>query len=134
MKVKITEIADELQMQFDESSSYYNTADGKFYLVSDDDFDEAEEANSIEDLPEWQQDSIRIARQIISTNNFIELPSRYHIHEYSIIEEFCYSIDDSKISETLQVAIQGRGAFGRFKEACHQFDIIDQWYLYKTKL
>ncbi len=133
MKVKITEIADELQMLFDEVSSYYNTADGKFFLLSDEDFSAVEEGDSTEDLPEWQQDSIRIAQQILGCNNFIELPSRYDIHEYDIMEEFCYSINDSKISEALQVAIQGKGAFGRFKDACHRFDIIDQWYLYKTE-
>jgi hypothetical protein len=133
LKVKITKIADELQMQFDESSAYLNTADGEVYIVSYEELSAAEENDPIENFPEWQQENIRIAQQIICGENFIELPSQYDIHEYTIMGKFSYSIHDSKISEALQIAIQGKGAFRRFKDACYRSGIIDQWYSYKTE-
>ncbi len=119
-------------MQFDESAAYLNTGDGEVYIVSHEELSAAEEGDTIEDFADWQQQNIRIAQQIISGDNYIELPSKFDVHEYAIMEEFCYSIDDSKISDALQIAIQGKGAFGRFKDACHRFGIIDQWYSYKT--
>jgi hypothetical protein len=133
LKVNIAKITDELQMQFDESSAYLNTLDGDVYIVSDEEMNAAEEGDPIDDFPDWQQDNIRIAQQIISGDNFIELPSKYDVHEYAIMEEFCYSVTDSKVSEALQIAIQGKGAFRRFKDACHRFGIIDQWYSFKTE-
>ncbi len=133
MKVKITKIADELQMQFDESSAFLNTVDGEVYIISDEELSAAEEGGSIDDFPDWQQQNIKIAEQIISGDNYIELPSKYEVHEYAIMEEFCYSVADSKVSDALQIAIQGKGAFRRFKDACHRFGIIDQWYSFKTE-
>lgn len=120
-------------MQFDESSAYLNTVDGEVSIVSDEEMSAAEEGDPIDDFPDWQQDNIRIAQQIISGDNYIELPAKYDIHEYAIMEKFCYSVADSKVSDALQIAIQGKGAFRRFKDACHRFGIIDQWYSFKTE-
>jgi hypothetical protein len=133
IKFKIVKIADELQMQFDESSAYLNTVDGEVYIISDQELSAAEECDPIDDFPDWQQQNIRIAQEIISADNYIKLPSKYDVHEYAIMEEFCNSAVDSKISDAMQIAIQGKGAFGRFKDACHRFGIIDQWYSFKTE-
>ena len=132
MKVNITKIADELEIQFEESESYLNKEDGEIYTITDEEISAIEEGEPMEDFPDWQQKLIKIAHQIMNGDNYIELPSKYQINSYAIMERFCYSIEDSKRSEALQIAIQGKGAFARFKEACHRFDIIEQWYLYKT--
>ncbi|RWX48416.1 hypothetical protein VT98_11541 [Candidatus Electrothrix communis] len=134
MKVKIAQIADALQMQIDESSAYLNTADGEVYIVSNEELSAAEEGEPpIEDFPEWQQEAVKIAQQIINDDHYIALPTKYDIHEYAIMEEFCDSVADQKVSDALQIAIQGKGAFRRFKDACHRFEISDQWYSYQTE-
>ena len=134
MKVKIATIADELQMQFDESLAYFNTEDGEIYVVSNEELSAAEEGEPpIEDFPEWQQEAVKIAQQIISGDQYIALPTKYDVHEYAIMEEFCESVADQKVSDALQIAIQGKGAFRRFKDACHRFEISDQWYSYQTE-
>ena len=133
MKVKIEKIADEMQMQSDESSANLNTVDGEVYFVSYEEMSAAEEGDPIDDFPDWQQDNIRIALQIISGDNYIALPSKYDVHEYAIMKEFCRSVTDSNVSDALQIAIQGKGAFRRFKDACHRFGITDQWYSFKTE-
>ncbi|MCI5143008.1 MAG: hypothetical protein D3909_15010, partial [Candidatus Electrothrix sp. ATG1] len=92
MKVKIATIADELQMQFDESSAYFNTEDGEIYVVSTEELSAAEEGEPpIEDFPEWQQEAVKIAQQIISGDQYIALPTKYDVHQYAIMEEFCES-------------------------------------------
>ena len=134
MKVKIAQIADALQMQIDESSAYLNTADGEVYIVSNEELSAAEEGDPpIENFPEWQQQAIKIAQQIINDDHYIALPTKYDIHEYAIMEEFCDSVADQKVSDALQIAIRGKGAFRRFKDACHRFGISDQWYSYQTE-
>ncbi len=133
LKVKIKKIVDELEMTFDEHSSYFNISDGEVYTVSDEVMSAAEEGDPLEDFPDWQQENIKTAQSIISEDNYIELPSKFDVHEYAIMEEFCYTIKDSKISDALQIALQGKGAFRRFEDACHRFNFIEQWYSYKSE-
>ncbi|MCI5207413.1 MAG: hypothetical protein D3910_01150 [Candidatus Electrothrix sp. ATG2] len=121
-------------MQFDESSAYFNTEDGEIYVVSTEELSAAEEGEPpIEDFPEWQQEAVKIAQQIISGDQYIALPTKYDVHQYAIMEEFCESVADQKISDALQIAIRGKGAFRRFKDACHRFEISEQWYSYQTE-
>ena len=133
MKVNIAKITDGLEMQFDESSAYLNKEDGEVYVVSDEELRAAEEGDPIDDFPDWQQQGIEIAEQIIRDDNYIMLPSKFEVHEYAIMEEFCYSVADSNVSDALQIAIRGKGAFRRFKDTCHKFGIIDQWYSFRTE-
>jgi len=48
------------------------------------------------------------------------------------MEEFCYSIEDPKLSERLLNAIQGRGAFGRFRGAIEALDLLQAWYDFRA--
>ncbi len=59
------------------------------------------------------------------------LPSKFDIHEWSIMEQFARSVADGDVSDELEAALHGRGAFGRFKDALHRRGIADQWYRYR---
>ena len=45
---------------------------------------------------------------------YIPLPGQYEINEYRIMEEFIYDLPEGRNQDTLERAIQGRGAFRRF--------------------
>ena len=57
----------------------------------------------------------------------------FFVHEYAIMEEFSCSVADQKVSDALQIAIRGKGAFRRFKDVCQRFGMLDQWYSFKTE-
>lgn len=61
----------------------------------------------------------------------IMLPTKYEIDEYSMMEEFIETIEDVKLYNTLCIAINGPGAFRRFKDTCINFEIIDDWYKFR---
>ena len=61
------------------------------------------------------------------------LPSKYDIHEYSMMEDFIETIDDVKLYNQLCIAINGPGAFRRFKDTCINFEIIEDWYKFRDK-
>ena len=63
----------------------------------------------------------------------IMLPSKYEIHEYSMMEDFIETIDDVKLYNQLCIAITGPGSFRRFKDTCINFEIIEDWYKIKKK-
>ena len=133
IRVKLDEIIEGLEFQSDESSSFLDKTTGKVVLISDYEISTAEDDDPIEDFPDWEQDQVRIAKEIIDeTGNYIDLPTKFDIHEYSIMEKFCLSLNDSEMSDTLYSLIKGSGAFGRFKNAIHEYDIADDWYKYRN--
>ena len=132
LRVKLDDIITGLECQSDESHSYMDKRTDKVILISDEELCAAENDEPIEDFPDWQQDQIKIAKEILAeTGDYIELPSQFDIHEYSIMERFCLSIDDPEISDTLYSLIKGSGAFQRFKNAIHKFDIVEDWHKYR---
>ena len=78
-------------------------------------FDDEEERELLDEEPE----------------RFIRLPSKYEIHEYSIMEDFVYSLPEGAMQNQLYHAIQGRGAFRRFKDTVNRMGIAKQWYDYQ---
>lgn len=132
IRVKLDDIIEGLEFQSDESSSFLNKKTGEVVLISDEEMQAAEDDEPIEDFPQWQQDPVRIAKEIVAeTGDYIELPSKFDIHEYSIMEKFCLSLDDPEMYENFCDLITGSGAFRRFKDAIHEYDIADDWYKYR---
>ena len=59
------------------------------------------------------------------------LPTSYDIYEYDIMEAFV-RIQSGTLYEKLAHAIQGRGAFRRFKDIVYDLGIDQQWYDYQA--
>ena len=66
-------------------------------------------------------------------NEYIGLPTKFDIDEYSMMEEFIETIDDARLYNQLYIAINGSGAFRRFKDTCINYDIIDDWYKFRDE-
>jgi len=89
---------------------------------------EDEEDDTYEDYHEWEREALLLAKDVAISDDYLELPSRESFEDYNIMEEFCLSMESSEIQEKLLHAIQGKGAFSRFKAALHYFDIEKKWY------
>lgn len=135
--VKLKDIIDEMDTVSDECKCFLNKETGTLISVGTEELsiaEDSEEDDDFSDYPEWQQETIREALDIIfNWDKHIELPDRFEINEYDIMESFCYSIDNDKLSNALKSSIQGRGAFRRFKDAIVRFGIEDKWYNYKEE-
>jgi len=133
IRVKLDDIIEGLEFQSDESSSFLDKTTGKVVLISDYEMRAAEDEDPIEDFPDWEQDLVRIAKEIVDeTGNYIALPTKFDINEYSIMEKFCLSLNDDEMSDTLYSLIKGSGAFRHFKDAIHDYGIADNWYKYRN--
>ncbi len=132
IRVKLDEIIDGLESQSDESSSYLNKKTGEVVFITDEELRAARDDEPIEDFPDWEQDQIRIAREIVAeTGDYISLPTKFDMNEYHVMERFCLSVDDPEISDVLYGSIKGNGAFRRFKDAIYRYGIEDEWYSYR---
>jgi hypothetical protein len=65
------------------------------------------------------------AKEVISSDDFLLLPSKFDIHEYHIMENFCCSVEGDKI--------RGRGAFRRFKDAIKSHGLEEEWYSFRQE-
>jgi hypothetical protein len=132
MKVKLKRVVDEMDMQMDDYRHFLHKETGEIVTVSVEELSIAEDSDEEDDFsayPDWQQDSIRDALDInINWEKYLELPAKYEIHEYSIMEDFCGSIENDRISNALCAAIAGKGAFRQFKDAIVRYRVDHQWY------
>ena len=134
IQVKLKDIIQEIEIQFEESRSFLNIKTGEIMLVTSEDLRAAEDEKPFEHLPEWEQENRMTAIDVVENfENYIELPSKYEVNEYEIMENFCLTVSDQRRQESLLRAIKGKGAFGRFKDKIIDFEIENQWYSYRDE-
>ncbi|MBI3014893.1 MAG: hypothetical protein HYY65_07530 [Candidatus Tectomicrobia bacterium] len=93
-----------LTMHMDESTAYLDLRTGQVEIVGVSSFEDEREG-----LSEEEMDAGLAGKYLVAIE---PLPSYV---EYRWMAEFTDSVSDPQLGELLQVAIQGRGAFGRFK-------------------
>ena len=99
--VSLKDIVEALEIGTQTAENILDPATGEIILVTDDDELEIKEG--------------------------IRLPNSYDINEWSLMEEFCYTIENVKQQEILLDSIRGKGAFQRFREALDRFVLKDEW-------
>lgn len=132
MKVKLSEIVDAMDMQTDESSHYLNPETGEITYITDEEISYAENDRPLEEIPEWQRPVVEAAKEIFDdSEKHIQLPDKFEIHEYRIMEDFCLSISEERVRNEMYFSIKGRGAFRMFKQNIRRFDLEKDWYRFR---
>ena len=132
--VRLDDIVEALEMQFDESASYLDLDTGQVVTVSKDLLRAAEDPGDEEpDLPTWQRDEWELAKRIVSTDHFRELPTKFDVHEWAIMQDFSRSLQSDSIREDLLRAIHGAGAFRNFKDTVQRHGIDSAWFGFRTE-
>ena len=132
--VRLNDIVDALEMQFDEYSSFLDLDSGRVDTVSHDLLRKAEEYDDDEpDLPAWQKPEWEIARRIVFSGRFRELPTRFEVHEWEIMREFSDTVESARIREDLLHAIHGAGAFRNFKYILRRNGIESAWFAFRAE-
>jgi hypothetical protein len=129
--VRLQDVIDEMDAVSDEHHAYLNRQTGELATISNEEIRAAEEEHDLADYLDWQQEEIQKISRILDSDDYLPLPSKFDIHEYSIIEQFCIQIEDAKLSNELLFQMRGSGAFQRFKHAIYRYDIADDWYRYR---
>jgi hypothetical protein len=133
--VSLNDLAREMQVIFDTMTVYFKRSTGEFVAITDE-YVRAAEEESFDDRPEWEQEAIRMTAEILAREDdgdYVPLPSKYDIHEYSIMERFCYTVKNTKTANDLFRSISGKGAFRRFKDAIRRHSIEEAWYRFKDE-
>jgi hypothetical protein len=131
--VRLNDIVEALEMQFDEYPSFLDCDTGQVETVSRVLLREAEKSGDQEpDLPSWQEHEWEIAKLIVSTDRFQKLPTRFDVHEWAIMQDFSRSVESDGIRVDLLHAIHGAGAFRNFKDTLRRHRIETAWFAFRA--
>ena len=128
--VSIHDVVEALEMSSQTSENILDPETGEILLIT------AEDEIAIEDpdpdfIPDWQKEHLEKVGRLLKSGNGIRLPDSFDIHEWSIMEEFCYTAGDAEHREILLDSIHGKGAFSRFREALERLGLREEWYSFR---
>lgn len=129
--VSLKAVAQELDLINNEVHAFLNKATGELVVVSNEEFGAVEREDDINKYPDWQRELIQKAQEILETDDYLPLPSEDEIDDYDIMERFCLSIENEKLSAYLLDQIRGKGAFRRFENAIDRQGIAEDWYKFR---
>ena len=79
----------------DEATAYINRKTGELITLTHEELALAEDPEQAEDAPQWQKDLLPKAQEVLAFGDFIPMPSKFEIHEWSIMERFAQSLTDA---------------------------------------
>lgn len=119
MKIKLQTVIDAIEQASEAYLTYYDL--------------KAKETVYLPDV--WvtgETDEELAAQMEKEPERFLPFPTKYEIHEYSIMESFVDYLPSGKIKSELGGAIRGKGAFRRFKQTIRFHGIEQLWYDYQA--
>jgi len=134
-KIKLTDITEFLEMQGPENTSYLDTESRELVNVTEEEFQAAQDGDSLDSYPEWQRENITLAQKISNDEKgrFIALPTQFDLNEYCLLDRFVETVEDKDAYQALSHATRGQGAFRRFKACIHDLGIAEKWYAFKEQ-
>ena len=115
MKVKLSDIIDAMEMEDQYSEYFLDKKTGKIEYVNDMVMTQKEKEEVYDMLDE---------------HGFYSLPTSFDIREYDLMEDFIGGMPEG-VQGRMYDAIQGRGAFRRFKDMLFEMGIEQAWYDFK---
>ncbi len=148
--VSLRDLVDELQTLSHESHVYLKKSIGRVISIRDDDFEMVRNMEEFDEIEEEGDDSEMIngtdgysdleieffqdvKNILVMDDDYLKLPSKFDIDEYEIMERFCLSVSDEKISDVLLGKIRGSGAFRRFKDTIYRYRIEEDWFKFRDE-
>jgi hypothetical protein len=129
--VSLKEIVDAMHLPNEEWVSYLNPTTGEIVTVTDEDRRLAEREDVDEDsLPEWERESLRIARAVLESGDCLALPDKFEIHEWALMERFSNSQAREGRRDVLLDAMHGAGAFRMFRSTIRRLG-IEEWCAFR---
>lgn len=129
--VSLREVVEKLETLMDSSTAYIDRRTGELYSLSEEDAAMLDDDLEADDLPEWAREMLPKIREVLESEDWLELPSKFDIHEWAIMDSFSHSIEEPDLRDELLNAIRGSGAFRHFKAAIYRWGIQEHWYQYK---
>ena len=97
---------------------------------------EEEDENLRKELLDWQKKDIKVAQDILFKNpdRYIYIPEGSPCNGYDLMVEFAETIEDDLLREKMNIALDGKGAFRRFKNVIADYpDYREKWFRFRDE-
>ena len=129
--VKLRDVAEAMDLPNQDWQSYLHRDTGEIVTVTDEERRFVEDDQDLDDLPDWQRETLPKAREALESDRFLALPGSFEIHEWSIMERFALGQTDDRQADELLHSLHGRGAFRMFRSAARRLGLEDDWYRFR---
>jgi hypothetical protein len=133
LPVNLQDVVAEMDALSDEHTAYINRKTGELITITDEEARLAEDSESEDDLPDWQAELLPKVREVLDSPDFIPLPDRFEIDEWTIMRHFAEAQPNPEHREDLLSAIRGRGAFRMFKSLLPRLNLREEWFRFRAE-
>jgi len=139
LNVDLDEVVDAMEQGAEvvlDMSWHLDTQTGNVLMIGGDlSFDATDPPDEFpEDASDWEREAWEDCRMVAddTSGRFQEIPQRDRRDAWQVMADFVAEVPDPRMRERLQMAIAGKGAFGRFKDALHHDDDVrEKWFKYE---
>jgi len=111
----------------EEERAFLHVGTGRIVMFERDVLDAAESVGSAQAGVET------MAREVLRSDDYRELPDRFDIDDYSIMQRFCRTVDDDALRRGLMRSIQGRGASMRISHTAREYGVEESWAAFRNE-
>jgi len=86
LPVKLEDVIEALEMTADSTLYFLDRRTGEIEMITDEVWSAAENDDLISKYLDWQRELVLKAREIRNTDHFIELPDKFEIDSYKMME------------------------------------------------
>lgn len=137
LKVDLDEIS--MAMRTDRSMDrvFLDTQSGDIIQIPMElDEDRIDDEKHIAYLPQWEKDMVDLARAVYddTEGRYEPIPEKLSSEDYDTMVMFVRRLDDINLAQRLYDALEGKGAFRRFKDTLARYPQTERdWYEYKDE-
>src|SRR5215475_1574517 len=126
-KVSLRNVVDAIDSLMEGFTAYLNRETGEVYTVEDEEAQSLDDGEDLDDIPDWRREALAMAQEVLESEDWLALPDKFDVHEWSIMEQFAHSIENEDLRHDLLDAIHGRGAFRYFRDTIDRYGMKDAW-------
>ncbi len=120
LKVDMSELEFAFEDSSPESCHYLDSETGEILLIMDD-FDNEESGKLSKEME-------------ANPGRYIEIPKAQSYEGYEDMADFADTVEDHNLQEKLAIALNGKGAFRRFKDVLFDYPKErEEWFEFKSK-
>ncbi len=130
MALSLRHLVEQLSFLTEHTAAYLEYKTNQIYIITDDEIDLAEEDISETDDSKDLIDIKTRVREVISSNAFINLPTKEQLGEIDILMSFCRSLEQPELRGEFVSAVSDDNPFARFRELRQKHQLENQWFEY----
>lgn len=135
--ISISELVNKLEDGTPVWQYYLHLKTGELLEVPEEYMTLAEETSpeeSLDHYPPTERNFIEDAMEIVDNwDDYIRLPDERNLDEYRMMSDFCAMLEDERAQDKLYDALEGKGAFRRFRDTVNRCRLESQWNQYKNQ-